>query len=504
MKRLLFSLLLVLVLGGASISLLPPSHAQSGFTVCDVASGAVCVDPATAELEDPDDPDIIPPVGGGFSALATVGANVLVNDPNDLGKPQNEPYIAMNPDTSSHLMAGGNDYSAPTTSGLGCGIYRSTNGGDAWDPRGFLPLSIGFAAASDPGLAFGLDLGGGQRRIFYSCVQFNPGPTDGTIFVVFSDDGGVTFPDANRRVVANGGPTVFQDKPFIAVDTTNSANRGNVYVSWTRITSNDASIQVARSTSGGTAWTIIGTVSTAQFNQGSVPFVGPDGTVYVAFARLNPNTIRTNAMFIVRSTDGGVTWSAPITVATGITGLPNNKQGQPQLVNTKFRVNSFPTAVVDTSSNPATTGNLYIAWSAYRNATSTNADIFVSRSVDGGLTWSAPLQFGGANDQFFPWLSVDPNGNLDIVYYSRTNTTKARFNLKHRRSTDGALTFGAETQINDGGVIKAAQFQGTFIDDYMGAVSSPTRVHPVWMDSRRLKPNSTKVQQDIFGAAVTP
>jgi hypothetical protein len=120
------------------------------------------------------------------------------------------------------------------------------------------------------------------------------------------------------------------------------------------------------------------------------------------------------------------------------------------------------------------------------------------------LNWSAPLRFGGANDQFFPWLAVDPNGNLDIVYYSRTNTTKARFNVMHRRSVDGGLTFSDETKVNDGGVIKAAQFQGKFIGDYIGVVSGPTAVHPVWMDSRRLRPNSDKVQQDIFTATVTP
>jgi len=73
-----------------------------------------------------------------------------------------------------------------------------------------------------------------------------------------------------------------------------------------------------------------------------------------------------------------------------------------------------------------------------------------------------------------------------------------------RRSTDGGQTFSAETQVNDGGKIKAAQFNGEFIGDYIGSVSGPVTIHPVWMDTRRLKPGTQKFQQDIWSTQVTP
>src|SRR3989337_480881 len=139
MKKLLFPLLVVLIFGGASILLLPPSQAQSGPAVCDVASGAVCIDPATIEMEDPNDP----------------------------GKPQNEPYISMNPGDPNHLVAGANDFFQGIGGDPTCGHYRSPDGGLTWpvSESGALPLPGGFPRASDPGLAFSPDpvIGGGRR-----------------------------------------------------------------------------------------------------------------------------------------------------------------------------------------------------------------------------------------------------------------------------------------------------------------------------------------------------
>jgi len=511
MKKLLFPLLVVLIFGGASILLLPPSQAQSGPAVCDVASGAVCIDPATIEMEDPNDPDTCGTPELPCPLGLSVGTNALVNDPNDSGKPQNEPYISMNPGDLNHLVAGANDFFQGIGGDPTCGHYRSPDGGLTWpvSESGALPLPGGFPRASDPGLAFSPDpVIGGERRVYYSCVAFNlidVSPTNGTVFMVWSDDGGITFPVANLRIIAQGGSSTFNDKPFIAADQSNSAHRGNVYVSWTRIVLGGAAIQVKRSTDNGDTWSAPITLSTDAYNQGSVPFVGQDGTVYVAWARLrSTEPFKTNRILISRSTDGGQTWSPqPVIVADNIFGLPNNPRGQTQLVNTKFRVNSFPTAAVDpTRSLPS--GELHLAWGAYRSATNTNADIFVTRSTNQGGTWTTPVRLSAQYDQFFPWLSVSPSGSLDLVYYSRTNTTKARFNLMWRRSTDGGQTFSAETQVNDGGKIKAAQFNGEFIGDYIGSVSGPVTIHPVWMDTRRLKPGTQKFQQDIWSTQVTP
>src|SRR5258708_21369045 len=91
---------------------------------------------------------------------------------------------------------------------------------------------------------------------------------------------------------------------------------------------------------------------------------------------------------MVKSSDGGVTWSKPVAMAPLVDVIP--------LANTAFRVNSFPAADID-----PTTGALYAAWSSQtsdatgglcpaRTNTGCHAATFYSKSVDGGTTWSTP------------------------------------------------------------------------------------------------------------------
>src|SRR2546428_335678 len=120
--------------------------------------------------------------------------------------------------------------------------------------------------------------------------------------------------------------------------------------------------------------------------------VGPDGTVYVFW----DGTTRFGAfdsIWMVASTDGGVSFSSPVAVAPLIDIAPP--------ANTVFRVNSFPAADV------APDGTLYVAWSSeVTNATSYAADPVCasasryskchssavwSKSTDGGSTWSTPV-----------------------------------------------------------------------------------------------------------------
>ena len=49
-----------------------------------------------------------------------------------------------------------------------------------------------------------------------------------------------------------------------------------------------------------------------------------------------------------------------------------------------------------------------------------DTDIYVSFSDDGGSTWSAPELVAGGGDgliQFWPTISVQPGGNVDVTYY---------------------------------------------------------------------------------------
>src|SRR5205807_797121 len=159
---------------------------------------------------------------------------------------------------------------------------------------------------------------------------------------------------------------------------------------WTRFTSCTTSdIRVAYSSDGGRSFSSPMKVSSSLLNQGSVPVVGSDGTLYVLW-----NDLSNFQIMEARSTDGGVFFSSPVLVSSYVP-LPS------PLPNSFFRVNSFPTAAADD-----TNGNVYVAWADYRNG---YADILSSRSFDGGVTWSKPIRVTDdttTNDHFFPWMAV--------------------------------------------------------------------------------------------------
>src|SRR5215469_17442928 len=103
-------------------------------------------------------------------------------------------------------------------------------------------------------------------------------------------------------------------------------------------------------------------------------------------------------MFVSRSTDGGVTWTATLVFHAPVNVAQNN---------------IFPTLAVD-----LTNGHLHAAWS---NAHT----VFYSTSSDQGMHWSpaVAVNIAPANAALFPWIAAR-NGTVDLVYYATTASSK--------------------------------------------------------------------------------
>jgi len=192
-------------------------------------------------------------------------------------------------------------------------------------------------------------------------------------------------------------------------------------------------------------------------SQASVPTVNPaTGHVFVAFE--NFNTPDENQYVVVRSRDGGSTWEDPLFVGSlydvnfptaGVNRLDCSTRGQQGgrdvLTNSCFRVPSFGNIVVDKRGG-AFADDLYVVYGDNRNGTrvSSNSDVFLFKSTDGGLTWIGPTRVnndasttpanrdcgrGGrpacptgvhtGNDQWWPWVDMGENGELNVVFYDR-------------------------------------------------------------------------------------
>ena len=119
----------------------------------------------------------------------------------------------------------------------------------------------------------------------------------------------------------------------------------------------------------------------------------------------------------------------------------------------------------------------------------TDPDIVFHRSTDGGTTWSQgirvdqdPLNNGAI--QYFPAITVDDNGGINVVYYDDRNVGSNLVQVFVSRSTDGGDTW-VDFQVSDHSFAPApisgapSGYQG----DYIGICYMNNKLWPFWMDN---------------------
>lgn len=379
---------------------------------------------------------------------------------------QNETSIAANPLNPLNLVGGANDYRCGDA---GAGYYASTDGGATWTGGvipGLIPCAGGiYDAAGDPAIATGAD-----GTFYYAAIAFDrAGAGKNGIFVSRSTDGGLSWANA-VAVVTSSSSSTFHDKEYIAVDAASGSRfQGRVYVSWTVFSGFTSPIVLSRSTDGGTTWSPAVNVSGAQSaSQGSVPAVAPNGDLYVAFFSVTGG----DAIWVARSTDGGVSFAPPVRVAR-IVELPSPLPGN------SFRTNSFPSIAITPN------GTIHVTWAEW---VSSSADVRASRSTDGGATWSAPVRVNStvADDQFFPWIAAAGDGTLGICFYDQHFNTTNWLDVGCNVSRDNGATWGTTRRVTSRSSNPLFDgFGGTFIGDYNGlAISTDNRGYPFWTDTR--------------------
>ncbi len=447
--------------------------------------------------------------------------------------PHNETSIAVNPVNPLHAVGGYHSYQlnfmgATVNSRVISTVSLTTDGGASW--REVLPPITPYQFTGDPALAFNA-----SGRVYLASIADHEGPGQGnftapSVVVQISDDGGNTW--TNPITVAtgkgavdkkSGGRLVFQDKEWIAADTYSaSPYRNRAYITWTSFQEffNGAKqyaispIQLARSDDG-VNWSAAQDISGAHpacshfnaspnacdSNQFSVPAVASSGRVYVGFE--NFNTQGENQYMVVRSDDGGSTFSNPVRIdAVHDINLPSNISGRDTLTGCAMRMASPGNIAVD----PGNPNALYAVWADNRNGTAgaTNMDIVLARSADGGLSWARHAVGNTANDQFYPWVAVAPNGRVDIGYMDRSysagqNVCQYGFSLTHvsflaNGSIGGQVTTRVDSALSDAG--RSRWFSGAtggptlFIGDYNGiAVARDGRTYSLWTDMRNVVDN---------------
>jgi hypothetical protein len=510
-RRLVRSLAAVALTGSLLVTLSGPSPAAPGPAELSEAmpppSGITTLDPVTITEDVSSIASQVP-----SAAAPPFGPNILASvNAASLLRPQTEPTVASKPSNRNVLIGGYMDFVEDAFPG----VTRSADGGFSWSaPSGgaTLPNPPGFTwgdrtsasrlAAGDPAIAWGLG-----DTVYYSTLGFqdfkNP-PTPNTcdvggLHVYRSDDGGQTW------MLPAGGPaipntqTIFRDKEFIAVDSNPlSPHAGTVYMVWDDDQYLDCPqdfdtnfdvrrIMFSKSTDGGATWSDPLTLATGCLVT-PVPAVGRDGAVHVVW--YDCNSAGNPRQLVRTSTDGGVSFGAAVAAASGFTDCPN------PLLGASFRVNAaFPAIATD----PTDANRVYVVWSSCTVAS--QADVFLARSTNGGGTWSAPLRVNddaasNPRDQFMPWLTVDDQGDVWVMWgddrLDSVNAGGHFYDIFTARSTDNGASFGANVRVTSESSDPDIDFGGGFIGDYFGFASCGT---PIWADTRN-------GNQDAFAAGL--
>lgn len=181
---------------------------------------------------------------------------------------------------------------------------------------------------------------------------------------------------------------------------------------------------------------VIAEVCGDAFVQGSQVAVGPEGEVYVAWEAFADDFV-TREIDIRKSTNFGGSFGTPVKVddVTCVGSCGSLGSFDPGLLQGAFRDFELPSLAVDWSGK-ATNGFIYLAWNDARNLPVSDAlsgtygfaDVLVSRSTNGGTTWSAPVRVndnpdpvppGFGTDQYQPGIAVDKTGMVGVCFYDR-------------------------------------------------------------------------------------
>jgi hypothetical protein len=370
-------------------------------------------------------------------STVSVGPNVDVSD--EPG-PQSETSIAINPENPKEIVAGSNEIfrlpmrayfssnAGKTWAGVDLplppptqahGIDFGSDPGVAWDTLGNVYYSYivvffskGFAGVVGTEMAVARSSDGGQTwtATFFDLqtgasmfndkpmitVDTNPGSSFvNRVYVAWdaaggplgiqvssSSDHGVSF----SAPVSAGIPKGIGADPFVGPD-------GALHVAWQDF--HDNLELVSTSTDGGATFSAPVTIAPtmASFDVGVpaqafrraliYPACGADGsqgpnrgTLYCSWT--DETTANGMDAFVARSTDGGMTWSAPVRVNDDPTGSANDQFNQWLAVD-------------------PTDGSISVSFYDTRNdPTHVSTDVFVARSTDGGVTFGANIQVTSA------------------------------------------------------------------------------------------------------------
>src|SRR6266705_3530387 len=387
-----------------------------------------------------------PPMISQFGSFISHQVNVNASGQNILGDAANECSISVDPTNGSKMTIAWRQFNDVTSNFRQAGWGYTTNGGQTWVEQ----------SANRGG-------GGGDKQWF--TIDKTNGPGHG--FQYQSDDGincsggGVEFQRSTNGGVTWQNPIVVPHGPVygtLDVDTNGNLFIGGEGSTFYCVRSSNAQIGGQTPTFDRSTPVNMG----GFIGSGGINPAGLDGMVFLAIDRSGtatnnniymlasvvPSGRSTTDVMFVRSTDGGLTFSAPHRI--------NDDPVNPS------KWHWFGTFSV------APNGRIDAVWYDTRNAANnTDSQLFYSWSTDGGLTWAANVAVSDAFNPFegYPnqskigdYITIVSDNTGGNVAYSATfnfNTSRGQheedvYYVRVAPSTPGLTLLSAASRLTHG------------------------------------------------------
>jgi hypothetical protein len=433
-----------------------------------------------------------------------------------------EPWVAVDPADPDHIAGAWQQDRWSDGGAHGLAASTSIDGGASWTRQTFAAFSrcplfalLGdpaaehagsdFDRASDPWVSWGS--GSRLHQIALSVSQPSVGlGLNAGILVAHSDDFGATWSHPHLIKEDHGG-NVLDDKESVTADPAS----GYVYAIWDRVVAYHLAAEnaigyrgptwFAASPDNGETWfpaRMIYNPGKADQTIGNQIAVEPDGTLVDVFVRTHNGSSRVSVA-VMYSIDHGASWSTPVEVGrlvdrpvrTPDSGLPL-RTGE-----------SVPDIAIDRR-----TGAIYVAW---QDAASRTASVHLSKSIDGGITWSAPRKVSDSpagTPAFTPAVDVNDSGAVAVTYYDFRNdtpdTATALTDYWIRTSTDGGASWAPAQRVTPTSfdMKKAPSARGYFIGDYEGLDHAGDTFKLFFVQTNNADTGTNPT--DVYAADVTP
>jgi hypothetical protein len=404
--------------------------------------------------------------------------NVDANGNNIVGDAANECTISVDPTNGNKMVIGWRQFNSVTSNFRQGGWGYTTDAGIHWTFPGVLENNV---FRSDP-----VTDSDETGNFFYLSLLETFCEN-----MYRSTNGGQSWTQLQPESLAGGG-----DKQWFTIDKTGGPGHGFQYQSSDGINCSGNGVQFQRSTDGGITW--------------QAPIIIPseptDGTLDVD---TNGNLFiggEGNTFSCVRSSNAQIGGQTPtfdrvtqnINMGGDLSGGGINPAG----------LDGMLFLAIDHSGG-ATNNNIYMLASVAPPGRSTTDVMFV-RSTDGGLTFSAPLKVNDdpVNPSKWHWFgtfSVAPNGRLDAVWYDTRNAANnTDSQLFYSWSTDAGVTWSPNVAVSNAFIPSEGYPNQSKIGDYITIVSDNTGGNVAYSATFNFNPSSGQHEEDIYYVRVSP